>query len=188
VVDVPFPSLARGCFFSAGASASCLANSGGGAIPCSYRGLGFNNERRIRRRGGGGGRVARAATAAAAGATVALAVIVPWRWRSFDAGTDQILPPISRPATRGRDHELAAAVPEPASIALLGAGSLPSRRCGSVRPETDPITPLVERLSRPEETGVTLVAPARPTATFGPATQLFIADHGQYWPQRLLSR
>ena len=28
-----------------------------------------------------------------------------------------------------------------------------------------------------EQTGVALIAPARPTAAFGSATQLFVADH-----------
>src|SRR5512144_3006475 len=31
-----------------------------------------------------------------------------------------------------------------------------------------------------------LIAPAWPTATFGSATKLFIADHRQYWPQPLV--
>jgi hypothetical protein len=37
-----------------------------------------------------------------------------------------------------------------------------------------------------EETGITLIAPARPAAALRPATQLFIADHRQYWPQPLV--
>jgi len=31
-----------------------------------------------------------------------------------------------------------------------------------------------------------LIAAARPTATLRPATQLFITDHRQYWPQPLV--
>ena len=38
-----------------------------------------------------------------------------------------------------------------------------------------------------EETGIALIASARPTAAFGPATQLFIADHANTAPSRLLS-
>src|SRR5512133_2279150 len=34
--------------------------------------------------------------------------------------------------------------------------------------------------------GIALIAPAWPTATFGSATKLFIADHRQYWPQPLV--
>src|SRR5512132_3557458 len=37
-----------------------------------------------------------------------------------------------------------------------------------------------------EETGIALIAPAWPTATFGSATKLFIADHRQYWSQPLV--
>ena len=42
----------------------------------------------------------------------------------------------------------------------------------------------VERSSTDlEETGVTLIAPARPAARLGPAAQLFVTDHRQYRPQ-----
>src|SRR5512132_4200165 len=37
-----------------------------------------------------------------------------------------------------------------------------------------------------EETGIALIAPAWPTATFGSTTKLFIADHRQYWSQPLV--
>src|SRR4030088_1449872 len=37
-----------------------------------------------------------------------------------------------------------------------------------------------------EETGIALIAAARPTATLEPAAQLFIADHRQYCPQPLV--
>jgi len=43
---------------------------------------------------------------------------------------------------------------------------------------------LVERSSADlEETGVTLIAPARPATRLGPAAQLFVTDHRQYRPQ-----
>ena len=45
---------------------------------------------------------------------------------------------------------------------------------------------LVERLTVLEETGVTLITAAWSAATLGPATQLFITDHGQNWPQPLV--
>jgi UDP-N-acetyl-D-mannosaminuronic acid transferase (WecB/TagA/CpsF family) len=37
-----------------------------------------------------------------------------------------------------------------------------------------------------EKTGVRLIAPSRPTAAFGPATELFIADHRQNRAQPLV--
>ncbi|HEY2539590.1 MAG TPA: hypothetical protein VGI28_08870, partial [Stellaceae bacterium] len=38
-------------------------------------------------------------------------------------------------------------------------------------------------LANLEETSIALVAPARPTATLGPAAQLFLADYRQDRPQ-----
>src|SRR5947207_5271124 len=38
-----------------------------------------------------------------------------------------------------------------------------------------------------EETGIALIAPTWPAATFGFAAQLFIADHRQYCPQLLVA-
>jgi hypothetical protein len=49
-----------------------------------------------------------------------------------------------------------------------------------------PLARLVKSSADLEETGVRLIAPARPTATLGPATQLFIADHRQYRSQPLV--
>jgi hypothetical protein len=41
----------------------------------------------------------------------------------------------------------------------------------------------VKQLSRPKRASIALIASARPTAAFGPATQLFVADHRRYWSQ-----
>ena len=48
------------------------------------------------------------------------------------------------------------------------------------------LTRLVEISADLEAAGVALIAPAWPTATFGLATKLLIADHRQHWPQPLI--
>src|SRR5690242_8793169 len=71
--------------------------------------------------------------------------------------------------------------------AIVNLKSANGGRKQALESEVDPICGDHESSSADlEETGITLIAPARPTATLGPATQLFVTDHRQYWPQPLV--